>query len=257
VLVLAAVVLAVGLASGGAAVGQAVLARHRAVAAADLAALAAVGVTGGVRPCEAAAASAGRNGGRLVRCSVLADGSVEVEVLVDVQGPLRPLPFATGRARAGLEVTGRAAALSSGSLPLPHLGDCTQAGQPVAQGQSRITSRVAVSQRRAQRKPRSANPAPPGCPSCTKIVGSPVSGCRAVDTPPMSQRSQVATKGMIPIAACSAACAAPGMACAGTPAAASSDCGIVHQTAVVRRVRAGRSRGSSPSTSPLDTCRRT
>ena len=38
-----------------------------------------------------------------------------------------------------------AAALSRGSLPLPHLGDCTHAGQPEAQGQRPIASLVAVS----------------------------------------------------------------------------------------------------------------
>ena len=32
--------------------------------------------------------------------------------------------------------------LSSGSLPLPHLGDCTQPGQPVSQRQVRTVSRV-------------------------------------------------------------------------------------------------------------------
>ena len=38
----------------------------------------------------------------------------------------------------------------------------------------------------------------------------PVSGCTAVDSPPMSHRSQVANSGSRPIAACSAACRAPG-----------------------------------------------
>src|SRR4029453_8249159 len=37
-----------------------------------------------------------------------------------------------------------APALSSGKLPLPHFGDCTQEGQPLSQGQSRTVSRVAV-----------------------------------------------------------------------------------------------------------------
>src|SRR6266513_1837842 len=43
-----------------------------------------------------------------------------------------------------------------------------------------------------------------------KIAHEPVSGWYGVDTPPMSQRSQMAMRGSRPIAACSAACAAPG-----------------------------------------------
>jgi len=103
VLVLAAVALAAALSVAGAAVGQAVVARHRAAAAADLAALAAVAgaPAGGDPSCERAVSSATRNGGRLISCAVEADGSVSVEVAVDVQGPLRPLPIARGRARAG------------------------------------------------------------------------------------------------------------------------------------------------------------
>ena len=62
----------------------------------------------------------------------------------------------------------------------------------------------------ALRAPAPRNPAPPGCPSCTKTVGRPVYGCSAVDMPPMSQRSQIANSGRIPMAACSAACSAPG-----------------------------------------------
>src|SRR5262245_54314551 len=55
--------------------------------------------------------------------------------------------------------------LSSGWFWLPHFGDWMHDGQPSRQPHSRIVSRVAVSQSRATRKPRSANPAPPGCPS--------------------------------------------------------------------------------------------
>ena len=78
-----------------------------------------------------------------------------------------------------------------------------------------IASRVALSQAAAAWKPRSAKPAPPGWPSWTKTVSRPVSGCRAVETPPMSQRSQVANSGSRPIEACSAACAAPGRSALG------------------------------------------
>jgi secretion/DNA translocation related TadE-like protein len=44
-----------------------------------------------------------------------------------------------------------APALSSGSLPLPHLGDCTQDGQPDSQAQSPMTVRVARNQAAAAR----------------------------------------------------------------------------------------------------------
>src|SRR3712207_7646029 len=46
----------------------------------------------------------------------------------------------------------------------------------------------------------------------------PISGCRAVETPPRSQRSQVASSGRIPIEACSAACSEPGSAVSSTSA---------------------------------------
>ena len=66
----------------------------------------------------------------------------------------------------------------------------------------------------------------------------------------MSQRSQVAKSGSSPIEQCSAAWAAPGRSTAARPAASRASSGTVHQTAVVRSVRSGRSSGSSPSTSP-------
>ncbi len=58
-----------------------------------------------------------------------------------------------------------APSLDSGELPLPHLGDWMQEGQPVSQGQLRMASLVAVSQSPATAKPRSAKPAPPAWPS--------------------------------------------------------------------------------------------
>jgi len=54
-----------------------------------------------------------------------------------------------------------AAALSKGLFLLPHLGDCTQEGQPASHSQALMASRVAVSHVLAFSKPRSANPAPP------------------------------------------------------------------------------------------------
>ena len=48
--------------------------------------------------------------------------------------------------------TRTAPALSSGSLPLPHLGDCTQDGQPLSHSQLATVARVACSQRRSTRE---------------------------------------------------------------------------------------------------------
>lgn len=50
------------------------------------------------------------------------------------------------RAPSTTPSTRPAPALSSGTFPLPHLGDCTHEGQPVAHSQSRIAERVAESQ---------------------------------------------------------------------------------------------------------------
>ncbi len=55
--------------------------------------------------------------------------------------------------------------LSNGSLPFPHLGDCTHEGQPLGHSQPAIASRVAPSQSTSAEWPRSAKPAPPGWPS--------------------------------------------------------------------------------------------
>ena len=140
--------------------------------------------------------------------------------------------------------------MSSGLLRLPHLGDCTQEGQPSSHSHAAIAPAVASTQRRACAKPRSANPAPPGRPSYTNTAGEPVSGCRTMDTPPMSQRSLEATSGIMPIMACSAACRAPGSRSMVSPAATSSSEEAWNHTPEVNRSRAGRSRGSSPSTSP-------
>src|SRR5215469_16311951 len=84
-------------------------------------------------------------------------------------GGLRPPVWGSGgyppgqHSRHSSRVT--APALDSGSLPLPHLGDWMQEGQPAAHSQDAIAWAVARSQSRAARKPRSAKPAPPSCPS--------------------------------------------------------------------------------------------
>lgn len=147
---------------GTVAVGRtaAVLARHRADAAADLAALAAAGRIGvGGNPCAEARRLAELNSATMRKCRATLDsggrsGTVEVEVTASVR-----LPFAGSRtvhasARAGRLPSAAstrssrttAPALSSGSLPLPHLGDCTHDGHPAGHSQAAMASRVACSQ---------------------------------------------------------------------------------------------------------------
>jgi secretion/DNA translocation related TadE-like protein len=82
------------------ALAGAFVARHRAGAIADLAALAAASVPPGPESCERARRIAEANAGRLLSCSDLGDGSVRVDVgLVGAPGPL--LGAVTGSARAG------------------------------------------------------------------------------------------------------------------------------------------------------------
>ncbi|MGY1710101.1 Rv3654c family TadE-like protein [Geodermatophilus sp. SYSU D00758] len=84
-------------------VGAAATARHRAGAAADLAALAAAvrAVRGDPGACAAATAVAGANGARMRSCTVTDDAVVDVAVEVAVRlGPLGVRP-AVARARAG------------------------------------------------------------------------------------------------------------------------------------------------------------
>ena len=94
--VAAAVGMALVVSMGAADVGRALIARSRAEAAADLAALAAaqeLAFPSGVDPATLAADYADRNGGRLVSCSCAA-GTFEatVEVAVPVRGFLLPIP---------------------------------------------------------------------------------------------------------------------------------------------------------------------
>ena len=95
VVVAAAVGMALVVSMGAADVGRALIARSRAEAAADLAALAAaqeLAFPSGVDPATLAADYADRNGGRLVSCSCAA-GTLEatVEVAVPVRGFLLPI----------------------------------------------------------------------------------------------------------------------------------------------------------------------
>ncbi len=88
--------------------GGAVVARHRAARAADLAALAAArsAATGWAEPCAVAARVAAAQGARVQSCGRLLDGSTAVVVAVDGPDPgwlfgLADLGPARARARAG------------------------------------------------------------------------------------------------------------------------------------------------------------
>ena len=142
--------------------GAAVSARHRAEAAADLAALAAADrmLLDPAGACGLAAGTAAAQHARLTSCALRSDwaeDSVEVTVEVPMPGVLfSGLPPARGRAKAGPLYASSSfssttePALSSGSLPLPHLGDWMQDGQPRSHSQAVIASRVAVSHSRAR-----------------------------------------------------------------------------------------------------------
>ena len=145
----------VGLAAGA----GLVRAQREAQSAADLAALAAASAhLKGDDGCAAAASVAAANGARLAACDPGAD---DVRISVEVAGPrwVGRRVAVRAEARAGPahsacgapcnSTSSRATAppLSRGLFWLPHLGDCTQAGQPSAHPQSRIRSRVTPSQR--------------------------------------------------------------------------------------------------------------
>jgi secretion/DNA translocation related TadE-like protein len=101
VLVLAAVLGLVAAAS--VLVGVAVVARHRAASAADLAALAAAGraVTGDPSACATAADVARANAAELTACHVGPGAIVEVEVAIAVRLGGAGVHTAVGRSRAG------------------------------------------------------------------------------------------------------------------------------------------------------------
>jgi secretion/DNA translocation related TadE-like protein len=110
VVVAAAVGMALVVTMGAADVGRALVARARAEAVADLAALAAaqeLALTTGVEPSLIAAEFADRNGARLLACTC-PPGALEatVRVAVDVRGFLLPLPDRTvvGVARAVVDL---------------------------------------------------------------------------------------------------------------------------------------------------------
>ena len=133
-----------------------------------------------------------------------------------------------------------APALSSGSLPLPHLGDCTHDGQPLSHSQAGDGARVACSQPRSTAKPALGEAGTAGVAVVDEDRRRPVSGCSAVETPPRSHRSQVASSGSMPIAACSAACSGARQLDLVEPGALERvPASSVNQTARVRSWRAG------------------
>ena len=121
VVALSGVLAAIGVAS--VLVGAAVVGRHRATAAADLAVLAAAELAVRAEPgaCAAAGAVAGANGARLTTCTVGDRAVVEVAVVVPVRlGPLG-VSEAGARARAG-PVTPVAPGRTPSSSPLAGSG---------------------------------------------------------------------------------------------------------------------------------------
>ena len=143
-------------------VATVVRAKHQVASAADLAALAGSRASlAGEDGCEAARAVARRNGARLVRCrmdldvaTVTARGGTQSwwghQWAFEVDARAAPAFYEAGGASARIASSScTAPALSSGSLPLPHLGECTHDGQPSAHSQATIASRVTRSQRGA------------------------------------------------------------------------------------------------------------
>jgi secretion/DNA translocation related TadE-like protein len=120
------IVLAVMILTGGLVdVGTAIVTRHRAEAAADLAALAAVSAGNegekGVN-CRSAAVVAAAHNAVIMSCRALADGSAEVQVglLVPVRILGMPRIWARARARAGLAPVG-SGTFSDQSRQLPSM----------------------------------------------------------------------------------------------------------------------------------------
>ena len=81
-----------------------------------------------------------------------------------------------------------------------------------------------------------------------KIVGPPVCGCRLVESPPMSQRSHIASSGSTAICVCSAACSAPSSWSSGRSAETIAS-GSSYHSAWVENDVCGRSSPTRSSTS--------
>jgi secretion/DNA translocation related TadE-like protein len=142
-------------------VGLVLAVKHRVQAAADLAAVAGSAASlGGGDGCAVAAATARRNDAGLARCHAdLAVVTVRADRVTDLIWGTRYRAHADARAAPDFYVPAgsgdasrssrsnrrTAPALSSGSLPLPHLGDWMHDGHPEAHAQFAIRSRVIAS----------------------------------------------------------------------------------------------------------------
>ena len=136
--------------------------RHEVSAAADLAALAASQASvAGRDACEVGEDIARRNGTTLVACRMDFDvATVSARAssptwwdhrwAFEQEARAAPASYLDpGAPASSASSSATAPALSSGSLPLPHLGEWTQDGHPVAHSHATIASRVTWSQRAA------------------------------------------------------------------------------------------------------------
>ena len=137
--------------------------KHQVASAADLAALAGSRASlAGNDGCDAARAVARRNDALLIRCRMDLDVATVTarrqssrwwghRWAFEVEARAAPDFYElAGGASARIALSScTAPALSSGSLPLPHLGECTHDGQPSAHSQASIAARVTRSQRAA------------------------------------------------------------------------------------------------------------
>jgi secretion/DNA translocation related TadE-like protein len=134
--------------------------KHQVASASDLAALAGSRASlTGEDGCEAARRVARLNGARLVRCRMDLDVATVTARGVtpawwghrwafEIDARAAPDFYEVGGASASRASSSwTAPALSRGSLPLPHLGECTHDGQPSEHSQATIASLVTRSQR--------------------------------------------------------------------------------------------------------------
>ena len=166
------------------------------------------------------------------------DGGLAQRVEHDVEHPHRPRLVQRGVAVAALR------RLHAGRAPGAALAVADRSaggGQPAAQ--HRVPTLGEARRRQDDRRAR------------TRWAGR-CAGAAPWTCPPTSQRSQIAKSGSRPIAACSAACSAPGIRFGGTPAATSASSSTSYQTPRVRSTCSGRSSGTVASTVPSGARRR-
>ena len=124
VLVLAAIMMVVVASLVAATVGSGLTARHRAAAAADLAALAAAEELSGAagdHPCQAAERVSRANGAELQEC-IVHGAEVEVAASAPITGPLRWLADPLRRSRAGMPPQVRVGVMPAGEWLVPVAG---------------------------------------------------------------------------------------------------------------------------------------